>query len=74
MDDDKGSFQYRDAVKHERLELALKASHEGIRDWWTDRSEIYDSRRTGSGDWRWLRIRGTVVRSRDGKDYQMPAP
>jgi sigma-B regulation protein RsbU (phosphoserine phosphatase) len=108
-------------VKLERLELALKASNEGIWDWWTDHAEIYYSRRileflecgkgraphlflppyasihpeerhafrlaveqamqdggpetlavdarvlTGSGDWRWLRIRGTVVRNRDGK-------
>lgn len=108
-------------MKLERLELALKASNEGIWDWWTDRKEIYYSRRileflecgkdraphlflppfesihpderravelavtqalqdsgpetlavdarvlTGSGDWRWLRIRGTVVRDRQGK-------
>ena len=26
---------------------------------------------TGSGDWRWLRIRGTVVRNRDGKTYRI---
>ena len=117
--------QDRDAVKLERLELALKASNEGIWDWWTDRHEIYYSRRileflecgrkrapnlflaphanihpdenkafsmavaqalqdggpetlavdarvhTGGGDWRWLRIRGTVVRNRDGKVYRI---
>ena len=27
--------------------------------------------RTGGGDWRWLRIRGTVVRNRDGKAYRI---
>lgn len=111
----------RNRVKLERLELALRASNEGIWDWNTDSSEIFYSRRileflevgkdhapnlfqppydhihseertaferavgqalldhgpetlavdarvrTGSGDWRWLRIRGTVVRNRDGK-------
>ncbi|GAA5482629.1 SpoIIE family protein phosphatase [Haloferula sargassicola] len=104
-----------------RLELALRASNEGIWDWWTDRQEIYYSRRileflecgdrrppniflpphqsihpddqesfaarlrgalsqggpeilgvdcrvrTGSGEWTWLRIRGTVVRDRRGE-------
>jgi len=104
-----------------RLVLALRASNEGIWDWWTDKAEIYYSRRileflecspssapnvflephemiheedrsrfgaalrnalsasgpelfaidcrvkTGSGHWRWLRIRGTVVRARDGQ-------
>ena len=103
-----------------RLELALRASNEGIWDWWTERTDIYYSRRileflecrestppniflepwpwihpeerdafaarlrgalspggpeilsadcrvrTGSGEWRWLRIRGTVVRDRSG--------
>jgi len=103
-----------------RLELALRASNEGIWDWWTDRPDIFYSRRileflecgdrrapnfflephesvheddqerfaaalsnaldpggpellavdcrvrTGGDAWRWLRIRGTVVRSRDG--------
>ncbi|BCX48101.1 serine/threonine phosphatase [Haloferula helveola] len=103
-----------------RLELALRASNEGIWDWHTDKREIYYSRRileflecgdnrapnfflsphesvhdddreefvaalgnaldpggpelfaidcrihTGSDDWRWLRIRGTVVRDRTG--------
>ncbi len=121
MDDARRVLSDRDAVKLERLELALKASNEGIWDWWTDRREIYYSRRileflecgkncaphlflppfesihpderravelavtqalqdggpdnlavdarvhTGSGDWRWLRIRGTVVRDSAGK-------
>ncbi|MGB6219900.1 SpoIIE family protein phosphatase [Haloferula sp.] len=103
-----------------RLELALRASNEGIWDWWTDQKEIYYSRRileflecgdrqapnfftpphktihkddrerfrsalanaldgggpelfsidcrvhTGSDGWRWLRIRGSVVRDRAG--------
>ena len=101
--------------------LALRASNEGIWDWWIGRHEIYYSRRileffecglanapnlflepheavhpedrprfeealrhvlnpsgpelfavdcrvkTGSEHWRWLRIRGTVVRSREGE-------
>jgi sigma-B regulation protein RsbU (phosphoserine phosphatase) len=108
-------------VKLERLQLALRASNEGIWDWWTHQREIFYSRRileflecgkdrapnlflapheqifsedlaafqravnqalldggpetlavdarvrTGGGDWRWLRIRGTVVRNREGK-------
>jgi len=120
MDGTSHGFSDRDVVKLERLELALKASNEGIWDWWTDRGEIYYSRRileflecgkghaphlfvppyewihpedrpkfqramdqalgrsgpetlavdtrvrTGGGDWRWLRIRGTVVRDRNG--------
>jgi hypothetical protein len=41
MKDEKDDFQDREAVKLERLELALKASHEGIWDWWTDRRQIY---------------------------------
>ena len=103
-----------------RLVLALRASNEGIWDWWTDSAEIYYSRRileflecstaaapniflephdmvheqdracfvqalqdvlnpsgpelfaidcrlkTGGNSWRWLRIRGTVVRDRQG--------
>jgi phosphoserine phosphatase RsbU/P len=111
----------RNRVKLERLELALRASNEGIWDWWTHQHEIFYSRRileffecgkdnapnlflaphesifpeekeaferavkvalqdggpetlavdarvrTGGGDWRWLRIRGTVVRDRAGK-------
>lgn len=125
MNDPSKDFRDREAVKLERLELALKASNEGIWDWWTDRKEIYYSRRileflecgrkraphlfipphdsihpderrafelalaqalqdggpetlavdarvrTGSGDWRWLRIRGTVVRDRDGRAYRI---
>jgi sigma-B regulation protein RsbU (phosphoserine phosphatase) len=105
----------------ERLVLALKASNEGIWDWWVGRDDIYYSRRileflessqssapniflephpmvhpddrfrfsqalknaldpagpelfaidcrlqTGGDLWRWLRIRGSVVRSRDGR-------
>ena len=109
------------AEQADRLALALKASNEGIWDWWVDRTEIYYSRRileflecgpgaapnvflaphdevhpedrgrfgqalrnvldpagpellavdcrlrTGGGAWRWLRIRGTVVRCREGR-------
>ncbi len=120
MSDRSDGFQQKDAVKLERLELALKASNEGIWDWWTDQTEIYYSRRileffecgmerapnlflkaadcihpddlptfnraltqaleisgpetlavdarvrTGGGQWRWLRIRGAVLRNRDG--------
>lgn len=105
----------------DRLVLALKASNEGIWDWWVGKPDIYYSRRileflecsptsapniflephamvhpddrtrfgqalrnslnpsgpelfaidcrlkTGGDHWRWLRIRGTVVRSRDGE-------
>jgi sigma-B regulation protein RsbU (phosphoserine phosphatase) len=105
----------------DRLELALRASNEGIWDWWVKRGDISYSRpileffecsesaapnlflpphepvhpqdleafrralaqalarggpetlvadcrvRTGSGGWRWLRIRGTVVRDREGE-------
>ncbi len=125
MEEQRHGFCDRDAVKLERLELALKASNEGIWDWWTDRGEIYYSRRileflecgkghaphlfqppyewihpeermkfqramdqvlgrngpetlavdarirTGSGDWRWLRIRGTAVRDREGRTYRI---
>ena len=125
MNKDREISQDRDAVKLERLELALRASNEGIWDWWTDRTEIYYSRRileflecgrrrapnlflephdhihpeehqafklavaqalqdagpetlsvdarvrTGGGEWRWLRIRGTVVRNREGKVYRI---
>jgi phosphoserine phosphatase RsbU/P len=125
MNEQPENFHDREAVKLERLELALKASNEGIWDWWTDRKEIYYSRRvleflecgrkqaphlflpphdsihpeerrafelalaqalldggpetlatdarvrTGSGDWRWLRIRGTVVRDREGRAYRI---
>lgn len=108
-------------IKKERLELALRASNEGIWDWWTEQPKIYYSRRileflecgkdhapnlflapypsifeedreafeyailralqdggpetlaadarvlTGGGTWRWLKIRGTVIRNRLGK-------
>lgn len=120
MNEDQDTPQQRDAIKLERLELALRASNEGIWDWWTDQTDIYYSRRileffecgrrgapnlflepfdhihpdeqrvfslavtqalqdagpetlsvdarvrTGGGAWRWLRIRGTVVRNREG--------
>jgi sigma-B regulation protein RsbU (phosphoserine phosphatase) len=110
-----------DAEHADRLALALKASNEGIWDWWVGKEEIYYSRRileflecgpssapniflsphamfhpddrdrfalalrnaldpagpelfaidcrlkTGGDQWRWLRIRGSVVRSRDGR-------
>ena len=109
------------SVNLERLDLALRASNEGIWDWHTGETEIFYSRRileffecgascvpnlfvppfepihpddrpgfkrtleraldaggpetlaidarvqTGSGDHRWLRIRGTVLRDRQGK-------
>ncbi|MEO7100759.1 MAG: SpoIIE family protein phosphatase [Luteolibacter sp.] len=121
MNDDREFQKDRSSVKLERLELALRASNEGIWDWWTDQKEIFYSRRileflecgkdrapnlflkpfdciyldelqafesavsqalqdsgpetlavdarvrTGGGYWRWLRIRGTVVRDRAGK-------
>ncbi|MCW1922160.1 SpoIIE family protein phosphatase [Luteolibacter arcticus] len=105
----------------ERLCLALKASNEGIWDWWVGKPDVHYSRRileflecsegaspniflpphgqihpddrdrfaralanvlnpsgpelfaidcrlqTGGGHWRWLRIRGTVVRGRNGE-------
>jgi sigma-B regulation protein RsbU (phosphoserine phosphatase) len=35
----------RSCVKLERLELALRASNEGIWDWWTDRQDIFYSKR-----------------------------
>ena len=108
-------------MKLERLELALRASNEGIWDWQIEENSMFYSRRileffecgkdhaphlftapfnsispedrpafersvtqalqdggpdtlavdarvrTGGDDWRWLRIRGTVVRNRDGK-------
>lgn len=104
----------------DRLELAMRASNEGIWDWWVGEEEIFYTRRiveffecgdraapniflephdsvhprdrarlakslalveevggrellsidcrvrTGSGAWRWLRIRGAVLRERDG--------
>jgi sigma-B regulation protein RsbU (phosphoserine phosphatase) len=106
---------------NDRLELALRASNEGVWDWMVGEKKIYYSRRiieflectassapnlflppylhvhesdrpafihaieralenggpetlaidariqTGGNDWRWLRIRGTVVRSRSGE-------
>lgn len=106
---------------NDRLELALRASNEGIWDWMVGEKKIYYSRRiieflectesgapnlflppylhvheldrsafenavnraldtggpetlaidariqTGGNDWRWLRIRGTVVRNRNGE-------
>ena len=108
-------------IDSDRLDLALRASNEGIWDWRTDEKKIYYSRRileflectgssapnlflpphlpihhmerpqfvravsqaleqhgpemlavdarvqTGSNTWRWLRIRGTVVRDRKGE-------
>ena len=45
MNDERNAFQDRQAVKLERLELALKASNEGIWDWWIERVDIYYSRR-----------------------------
>ena len=121
MNDESETSQVRNRLKLERLELALRASNEGIWDWWTDQPTIFYSRRileflecgkdrapnlfrppfdhiwleereafergvslalldggpetlavdarvrTGGGTWRWLRIRGTVVRNRDGQ-------
>lgn len=121
MNEDPENLRERNSLKLERLELALRASNEGIWDWKTDQTDIFYSRRilefiecgtgraphlflppfehihpeeqrafaaavaqalrdggpetlavdarvrTGGGDWRWLRIRGTVVRDRDGK-------
>ncbi len=115
----------RDQVKLERLELALRASNEGIWDWQTDEQEIFYSRRileflecgrdrapnlflapfdhvwpedreaferavthalldggpetlavdarirTGGDNWLWLRIRGIVVRRRDGRTIRI---
>ncbi len=121
MNENLSISQNRNNLKLERLELAMRASHEGIWDWQTDQKEIFYSRRileflecgkdrapniflptyasifpeeqkafilavsqalqdsgpeilavdarvlAGSGTWRWLRIRGTVVRNRAGK-------
>ena len=121
MSEDLETIQDRNRVKLERLELALRASNEGIWDWQIDRGEIFYSRRvleflecgkdhapnlflapyehvwpedqevfergvtqalldggpetlavdarirTGGNNWHWLRIRGTVVRNRDGR-------
>jgi sigma-B regulation protein RsbU (phosphoserine phosphatase) len=125
MNDDRETPRDRNSIKLERLELALRASNEGIWDWWTDQREIFYSRRilefiecgkdrapnfflaphqgihpeeysafskavdqaledcgpetlavdarvrTGGGDWRWLRIRGTVVRDRAGQTIRI---
>ncbi len=121
MSDEPETAQDRNQVKLERLELALRASNEGIWDWRTDEREIFYSRRileflecgkdhapnlflppfdhvwpddretfergvthalldggpeilvvdvrirTGGDNWRWLRIRGTVIRNRNGR-------
>jgi len=45
MNDDRNAIENGEAVRLERLELALKASNEGIWDWWTGSREIYYSRR-----------------------------
>lgn len=120
MNEDADHASQRNALKLERLELALRASNEGIWDWQTGQREIFYSRRileflecgasrapnlflppfehihpdelrsftlameqaltdggpetlavdarvrTGSGQWGWFRIRGTVVRDREG--------
>jgi phosphoserine phosphatase RsbU/P len=111
----------QDIQNNDRLELALRASNEGIWDWMVGEKKIYYSRRiieflectesgapnlflppylhvheldrsafenavnraldvggpetlaidariqTGGNEWRWLRIRGTVVRNRNGE-------
>ena len=121
MNEDPESPRGRIDVKLERLELAMRASNEGIWDWSLLSGDLFYSRRileflecgadrapnlfvepfehihpddqekfgravkqalhdggpetlavdarvrAGGGDWRWLRIRGTVVRDRDGK-------
>ncbi len=120
MNEDPASSEERNDLKLERLELALRASNEGIWDWQIAKNEIFYSRRileflecgnsrapnlflppfdhihpeelrsfelamtqsladggpqtlavdarvrTGGGEWRWLRIRGTIVRDRQG--------
>ena len=45
MADERQIPLHGDAVKLERLELALRASHEGIWDWQVGQPEIYYSRR-----------------------------
>jgi phosphoserine phosphatase RsbU/P len=45
MNDDSEIRRDRNSIKLERLELALRASNEGIWDWWTDKKEIFYSRR-----------------------------
>ena len=125
MSEDPETMQDRNRVKLERLELALRASNEGIWDWQTDEQEIFYSRRileflecgrdhapnlflapfdhvwpedrevferavthalldggpetlvvdarirSGGDHWLWLRIRGTVVRRRDGRTIRI---
>ena len=125
MSEDPETMQDRNRVKLERLELALRASNEGIWDWQTDEREIFYSRRileflecgrdhapnlflapfdhvwpedrevferavthallddgpetlavdarirSGGDHWLWLRIRGTVVRRRDGRTIRI---
>ncbi len=121
MNEETETQGHRNHVKLERLELALRASNEGIWDWRTAETSIFYSRRvleflecgkdhapnlfiapygsiyeedrplfesavacalsvggpdtlaadarvqTGGGTWRWLKIRGTVLRDREGK-------
>ncbi|MEO8614722.1 MAG: SpoIIE family protein phosphatase [Luteolibacter sp.] len=45
MSDEREIPKDRNAVKLERLELAMRASNEGIWDWWTDQAQIFYSRR-----------------------------
>lgn len=45
MDEEPEISRDRDGIKLERLELALRASNVGVWDWWTDRREIFYSRR-----------------------------
>ena len=125
MSEDRETRHDRDQVKLERLELALRASNEGIWDWQTGEREIFYSRRileflecgrdhapnlflapfdhvwpedrevferavthalldggpetlavdarirSGGDHWLWLRIRGTVVRKRDGRTIRI---
>ena len=120
MNEDPEQALTQSNLRHERLDLALRASNEGIWDWHTGQPEIFYSRRileflecgdsrapnlflppyehihpdelrsfelamdkaltdggpdtlavdarvrTGCGEWRWLRIRGTVVRDHKG--------
>ena len=126
MSDAQDAVDVGEAVKLERLELALKASNEGIWDWRTGSEEIYYSERileflecdgnhqaphlflppyeaihpddlddftsaladalvddgpqtlavdarvrSVGGNWRWLRIRGMVVRTDAGRAYRI---
>lgn len=45
MNEERETPRDRNSIKLERLELALRASNEGIWDWWTDQQEIFYSRR-----------------------------